>query len=109
MRAWEEARKYRGPKTEKLKFTDRWQTLIIRSEATMIPMHSDDSTGTFRTRRCGGKGCLLCSKGMSPTARIYFLCLVKDKEHWIELLPHWEKVFMKYETEVGLQLRIRKN
>lgn len=108
-RGFELASEYVAPVTPKLKVTSKPAVITFSSDPVGVMTHAQRQNGEFRTRRCGGRKCVLCGQGNKPQPRFYILCVHKGVEHWVELGPRHAKTFEPYSSIIGLRVKIRKN
>jgi len=92
---------------EWVKLSDRWQELMIISEATSWISHFD--VQLKRTRRCGGLTCYPCATGAQKQLRVVVMVVDgRGKDYLLELRERHRELFDRYESLVGLRIRIRK-
>lgn len=92
---------------EWLKLSDRWQEVMVISEPTSWISHFD--VQLRRTRRCGGSTCYPCATGAQRQLRVVIMVVDgRGKDFLLELRERHREMFDRYESMVGLRLRIRK-
>lgn len=99
----------RSDKPEWVKVTQRRQELVVLSEPTPWVSHWD--TAKMRSRRCGGKECMLCQLGMPKQIRYILLCVDSHcAERLLELrerhADYLDRLIAEHGSMVGLRVSV---